>query len=264
MSICKLCLQDKKLIKKSHIIPDFLYRHSGMYNEQHKIYSFTLSDLLDGKKTRMISTGEYEGNILCAECDGNIIGSYENYVQKLLFGGLTEEPLPICHSYFNDKGEKLVICENVDYKSYKLFLLSLLWRMSISSRQIFTNIKVDTDQEEELRKMILNRDPKAFFDFPTYTGHFINDKTVPIDIIVQPVQFEEDGKVILILPGFLYVFEIGSFKNVHEIDELRKSTINEQNTVVFLELEDGMTWKFIKKISGILPRRVSSGTPYKL
>lgn len=31
--ICNLCLKEKKLIKKSHIISEFLYRQSGMYDD---------------------------------------------------------------------------------------------------------------------------------------------------------------------------------------------------------------------------------------
>ncbi|GEM_PF-2942036 len=36
--ICKLCLKDKPLIKKSHIIPDFMYRE--IYDEDNRIVSY--------------------------------------------------------------------------------------------------------------------------------------------------------------------------------------------------------------------------------
>jgi len=42
MAKCNLCQQDKKLIKGSHIIPDFFYKEAGLYNKKHQLYKIEI------------------------------------------------------------------------------------------------------------------------------------------------------------------------------------------------------------------------------
>ena len=53
--ICKLCLKEKKLLKKSHIIPKFMYK--GLFDENHKILVSKVNPL---KKEKLQSDGAYE------------------------------------------------------------------------------------------------------------------------------------------------------------------------------------------------------------
>lgn len=80
--ICKLCLQEKQLIRKSHIIPDFMYQ--GLFNEKHFIAPVFLKDLNVGK---LQPTGFYDPDILCAACESQIIGKLESYAKLIIFGG---------------------------------------------------------------------------------------------------------------------------------------------------------------------------------
>lgn len=66
---CKLCAQDKPLLKCSHIIQDFMY--NGLFDEKH---FFAQLDLIDFKRKRMLPSGVYDSNILCKNCDSKIIG----------------------------------------------------------------------------------------------------------------------------------------------------------------------------------------------
>ena len=103
MAICKLCLKDKQLIKKSHIIPNFMYRE--MLVDNNKIKFFSPSERIQGRgKIRKLHTGEYEGGILCAECDNEHLGDiYENYAARAIYGGkLPENENPICTNYVNE------------------------------------------------------------------------------------------------------------------------------------------------------------------
>src|ERR1700722_9313027 len=86
MPICKLCLQNKKLLKKSHIIPDFMYKE--LYDKHHRIYSFNPMEMVNNTgKIKLHQSGVYEGNILCENCDNVIISQYENYGRYVLKGG---------------------------------------------------------------------------------------------------------------------------------------------------------------------------------
>ena len=121
---CKLCLQFKDLCRESHILPKFLYKF--LSGENNSII------FLDNKKANLRFNGEYESSILCKKCDSETIGKLENYAARFMHGKSSQ----------NSRLEKINGVEylvfegnkNYDYRNHKLFLLSLLWRSSISSR----------------------------------------------------------------------------------------------------------------------------------
>ncbi|RYX80702.1 hypothetical protein EON73_05255 [bacterium] len=114
---CRLCLQEKPLIKKSHIIPDFMYK--GIFDDKHKIVQ---KDFINNKDL-FPSDGIYEKHILCADCDNKIIGGYEDYTAKELFK-------PTMHGFIEalrkkvgnfDGNETNVTMSRIEYKKAKLF-----------------------------------------------------------------------------------------------------------------------------------------------
>ena len=124
MRICKLCNQEKKLLKKSHIIPDFFYKHSGLYDSKHQISKLQIEGAKGLKRIGYVPTGEYEGNLLCDKCDNEIIGNLENYGKGVLFGGLSKsEEVEIIDFQNPDDHSRFKIYRNVDYTRFKLFLL---------------------------------------------------------------------------------------------------------------------------------------------
>ncbi len=144
---CKLCLKHKELCKESHIIPRFLYKF--LMGENNSLV------FVDDEKVATRFNGEYEGGILCKKCDSEIIGKLEDYAAKFMHGKLSSR-------LENIDGEEFLIIDrdkNYNYKKHKLFLLSLLWRSSISSRPFFNQIKLSRKDEENLREMILNDSP---------------------------------------------------------------------------------------------------------
>jgi len=150
MSICRLCKEDKTLLK-SHIFPEFLYK--PIYDENH---SFMVISSDSEKRPRHRHKGIYE-ELLCKSCEG-IVGEYENYSAKVLFG--------------NDNKEKRVsvkkpfgfIFHDIDYTKFKLFQISLLWRASISSRPEIPKIDLGP-HSEKMRRMLLNRIPGEVYEY---------------------------------------------------------------------------------------------------
>ena len=55
---------------------------------------------------------------------------------------------------------------NVDYKKAKRFLLSILWRASISSRDFFSEVNLGETHEEIIRRMIWEGVPKSEQEYP--------------------------------------------------------------------------------------------------
>jgi len=138
---CRLCQNEKELCL-SHIIPEFMYFPT--YDEHHRAMMITTK----GKsKYEQKGIREY---LLCDVCDGTVIGNRETYCSPVV---KSIQDLRIAKN-----GDQYFV-SNVDYANFKLFQLSLLWRASISSAQMFENVSLEKHHEEVIRKMILSQDP---------------------------------------------------------------------------------------------------------
>jgi len=175
---CKLCLKEKKLIK-AHIIPASFYKFSSD-GEPHKVLSTR-----EGSFPKLSRTGEYDEEILCVNCDSKL-GMYEQYAKDLLIQKANPKEV-ITH-----KNERVCYTvDNIDYKRFKLFLLSLLWKLDVSSREIFTAVKLGGSHERNIRQMILNENPGSDDEYSVILSKFDYDiKKVPM---LHPHQIRFDN-----------------------------------------------------------------------
>jgi len=185
-----------------------MYRYGKIYHDDHTIHKIDFGKSLKGEIVRMgkQNSGEYEGGILCRECDGIIIKNYEDYAKLFLYGKKQSKQL----IYHFPIGE--VVKRNVEYVRIKLFFVSVLWRASISSRPFFNNVKLPDTIKEELRKMILTGTPKGNVDF---TMLFILDAGENPNLkqyIGQPVGSKNNRNFLFTFPGLLvyYIFDFDS------------------------------------------------------
>lgn len=160
LGLCKLCLQEKLLIEQSHIIPNFYYNHLGLKKNKRK--EFHSVNYTEGWKIPK-QTGEFEKYILCQNCDNEIIGGYEKYGKSIFIDGECSF-LPVLET--DDAEIKYGGYSGLDYKNFKLFFLSILWRMSITNREFFKYVKLQPNQEEKLRVMILTGNPGKEYEYP--------------------------------------------------------------------------------------------------
>ncbi|MDB5131673.1 MAG: hypothetical protein JWR02_1422, partial [Mucilaginibacter sp.] len=77
---CQLCLQEKKLLKKSHIIPNFLYKR--LFGEDHRLVNINLGNFDEFNYTH---SGYYDKDILCGDYDSNLLGRLETYASNCLY-----------------------------------------------------------------------------------------------------------------------------------------------------------------------------------
>jgi len=249
MGICKLCNEEKKLIK-SHIIPDFMYK--DLYDENHKLNKFSPDLLASGKKKKeRPSLGEYESGLLCEKCDNVVIGKYEYYASKTLYGGkLPINESPVFKNYINLQDVEFIHCKNINYNKFKLFLLSILWRASISKRNLFSDVYLGI-HEDTIRKMIFLNNPKNIDEYPVLLLTYLNDETVYKNIIVQPRIIKEDGRTMyaFIIAGVVYVFHI-SRNNIPEI--FINSTINSNNEMKILHFPKGRGKNLIERACSLI------------
>ena len=147
-STCRLCLTSTSLIK-SHIVSNSIFslvRDKTMNNRFYAIGSQTDNIVQDGPK-------EY---LLCRECEQKI-GRYEKYYKEAVH--LNRHKIEIIQD------NKVAIIRNLDYKKIKLFLLSILWRMSISSLHQFAKVSL-LNNEDVMRKIIFEEKPGRSHEFP--------------------------------------------------------------------------------------------------
>lgn len=139
--VCKLCHKEGDLLN-SHIIPEFIYK--PLYDEKHRFHVISTYKQEDRKKEQK---GIRE-KMLCSDCEQHI-SRYENYARKVLFGGV---------SIAVRKEDSGMFISGIDYKCFKLFQLSILWRASVSEPKMFKAVDLGP-HAKFIRQMIISDDP---------------------------------------------------------------------------------------------------------
>lgn len=170
MHRCNLCGQIKPLIN-SHIIPKWAYDY--LYKEIDEKRTSSLV-LLGKQYSERRPIGTYD-NILCKECD-NYLGEYDNYGKKVLLDGKLEKIHP-------DLDNNAHVIMGVNINKLRLFILSVLWRASISVKEECGNIHIGP-YEEKIRTIIINikkgaDTTKELADLPIIITKF-DDKKDPV------------------------------------------------------------------------------------
>ncbi len=142
MSTCKLCLLDREL-RNSHIVPEFLYKE--LYNNKGHLMA------INGRGNRGWKAPQngIREPLFCESCEQHFNRYYE---QPFRAQWVVAAPLP---NPWDVSGVHRI---KVDYISFKLFHLSILFRAGVSSRPCYREVSLGPHQET-LRQLILNRDP---------------------------------------------------------------------------------------------------------
>lgn len=142
--ICALCRTSKEL-RVSHIASKFLWKQSGIIGHQKSfsIKSPTHPELNDDH----LQDG-FKEYLLCQRCEEQF-SAYETYAARALFhasGPLRNRP-NTHHSW-----------TGLDYAQLKLFQMSILWRMGVSTHPFYGMVNLGK-HEEILRRMLKEEDP---------------------------------------------------------------------------------------------------------
>lgn len=147
---CALCLCEKQLIQ-SHIVPE------GFYKFQYDRIGRTVYSSPSQNVCKYIQKGLREV-LLCRKCDGNIIGKYDKYGIEVIRDGKH-----FTKQIFTDSE----IWHGLDYKTFTLFHLSVLWRShlaSINSR----GVQLDNTRAELIRIALLTGANSGEYQFPIF------------------------------------------------------------------------------------------------
>lgn len=220
---CKLCLREKQLLKKSHIIPDFMYKE--LFDEGHFLYTRKITGGEVIRKGRR-PTGEYDSKILCRECDNEVIGQYESYANQVLYGSGA-------NAVSNEVNQHGIISTRIelDYTKFKLFLLSILWRASISRREFFSDVNLGTTHEEIVRQMLYEGIPGRYTDYPCTIITIRNMPEARWSAIASPIRSKSYRMTNYVFPiaGIYYFFSVTRGKLPTQLAEIvNASAIREE------------------------------------
>ena len=104
-----------------------------------------------GKRGRDVYKGAWE-HLLCEECEAKLSKS-ESYFKRAWFdqGGLPSRPKP-----------GRIEIKGLDYGLFRLFHLSILWKMAISSREWFSMATLSERHAGRLREMLYEQDAHLY------------------------------------------------------------------------------------------------------
>lgn len=145
MKTCRLCLKEREL-KNSHIIPEFFYQ--PLYDEKHRFH------VLSTKRERprpMEQAGARE-RLLCIDCETKL-SRWETYAANV-FANIV---------ITNQDTKPFITVDRIDYRKFKLFELSILWRVSVASHSLFR--KVDLGSHEEKMRYSLHEENAPQADY---------------------------------------------------------------------------------------------------
>lgn len=194
--------------------------YNGMFDENHKLIlqPFRQGEI-EKREVKRPSEGEYEGGLMCDECDNKLLGHYfEDYASRAIYGGkLSSEECPAFQKCINQDGIGFIKCQKINYHKFKLFLLSVLWRASISTRPFFSEISLPSENEEEIREMILSRNAGEAWKYPIFICTYANYQELPKSLIAQPREImatDELRLYLFMINGYFYFFYINKTAEV--------------------------------------------------
>jgi hypothetical protein len=250
MGFCKLCEKEKKLIE-AHIIPKFMFKK--MKDENNSFYEVKINVETKEQKSKKVQKEDYDKNILCGDCDNGILGGiYEDYAKDVLYGeNLNSTIAPKCKNYMNpNDGTEYSVCKNIDYSKMKLFLLSLLWRASITDRPIFQDVNIGSKHEEIIRKMLFEKITPKETEYPIIVTSFMRTENKLENLISQPKRIKMQGGIngyLFTIDSLQFMFAVNSIQ--HKLPSyILKNTLKESGEMTTLHLPNGSEVDFLKNI----------------
>ena len=192
--ICKLCKQTRNL-RNSHILSEFLYRET--YDAKHRAHAISSEATIPEK---FIQKGLRE-RLLCEECEQKL-SIWEHYFRETFLIG---KGLKFKHV------SNYTHVEGLDYKIFRLFELSILWRMSISALDFFSEVDLGTTHEERIRSALLNEDPLRPEDYPCFHSAVLIAGKIHTDGIINPISLRHYGLrcYAIYMCGLIFIFYVG-------------------------------------------------------
>ncbi len=199
---CKLCFEERDL-ENSHIISEFWYK--PLYDEKHRFH--VLSTAPEDKN--VFEQKGIREKLLCHDCE-QYFSRLEDYVRKVFYGGVGV--------WIKNDRNKILI-NGIDYTKFKLFQLSLLWRASVSSHKLFSEVSLGP-HEEKLRRMLVSKNPGEYYDYGCILiGLLMDGSKLMHEMVMQPepIRIKDFRWFRFVLGGCIWLFIVSSHSKIFEL-----------------------------------------------
>ena len=245
--ICALCLGNEKLLE-SHIYPRHLYKKNRMIKKKFKkqVYEITIDNI---SPVHEISNPDWDGHkeyLLCSACEKKL-GIYESYFSEV-FLGVNPPPKKYGIQIENIQGRSHLFrrITNLDYTKVKLYVLSILWKLSIS-KTMGSGLSLKAEQRERLREMLDTGNAGSQGEYSiNFSSPRIFEKGNN-ELIIPFIQLVYGTKVYYSVLGN-YILIVNLDDSVLPTNELQMTWRECQLKTtgeLLIELAEPETWKFI-------------------
>ena len=193
---CRLCLKDVEL-RNSHILPEFFYK--PLYDEKGRLLGLHGQ----GSKRREYVQKGIREKLLCAQCETYINDLCEKYFHKYWFHN-SALPLHL------PEGRQCSL--SFEFGKFKLLLLSVLWRCSVSTHETYKFVKLGP-HEEIIRKILRDGVLPEKDRYPILFHALIHDSgEINNQLISMPLMYKMEGHAIyeMIFGGCAWYFKISN------------------------------------------------------
>jgi hypothetical protein len=160
---CKLCKQVKEFAR-AHIIPrSFCLLAKGGSKQLRETRQHVVKDVKDWQN------GVWDDQILCEACERGF-SSWDSYGFDVLGNPLGNDALPQ-----NESETQAFVMKDIVYSRLKLFVLSVLWRASVSDQPFFSRIQLGK-HGSIIADMIRSRNPGGYDEFPMVLGRLVRQR----------------------------------------------------------------------------------------
>lgn len=201
---CQLCRTDREL-RRSHIIPAFLYRGEA-------------GDVDLGSRRGSRLDRPFREHLLCDPCEGFLNDEYEQPFRR--------EWRRMLAASAGIRPPDVRFLQDVDYPSVKLFLLSVFFRASVASRSPFEPFDLPGPDLETVRGMIRAVDPGPDTVYPIVCRAVVDRRGRVVHAVKVPLRRQRFARTVLtmVFGGFEWnVFVTRA--SVPEIASIRLSSI---------------------------------------
>jgi len=211
-TVCRGCGLEKKLVE-AHIIPRGFARQI-MGDQKHNLK-------ISIESVRVTHHGVYDREILCASCDGRL-------------GELDDYALFVCQRFSTEhvvRPDGLFELCDVDGDKFTAFVLSVLWRASISSRPEFRKVSLGPFERQAHGVLFDSSDLASMGSFELIVGRFANAPIRPENFYTSPARTK-------MLDLNAWHFALSGFKILAKMDqrrlprELQPTIVNGNNKLV--------------------------------
>lgn len=194
-TVCALCREERALTD-SHIIPEFMYKPA--YDEKHRL---AVVNAKTGRRP-VIQKGLREP-LLCSDCEGFLNTRYEQPFNRVWYESDLIPPL--------QPDEESILITGLDYTTFKLLHLSVLWRAGVARRAEFAPVRLGP-HAETLREMLRRGEPGAPDEYPVFGVGVTMEGELAHGTVIPPSQLPFEGTRLYAMTygGFEWYVGVGS------------------------------------------------------